>query len=43
MNELSAYIDKDVEQKLRGTWDIFREDVGNQFAWFNERQQNLEQ
>ena len=43
MRELSTYIDHDVEQRLRATCDIFRADVANRFAQFNEMQQNLEQ
>ena len=43
MHELSNYIDRDVEQRLRFTCDIHRVDVGNQFARLNERKPKLEQ
>ena len=43
MQELSSYIDHDVNRRLRGMWELFAVDVGNQFARLNERRQKLEQ
>ena len=43
MQELSSYIDQDVNQRLRGMCELSRADVGNQFTWFNERRRKLEQ
>ena len=43
MQELGSYIDQDVNQRLRGMCELFRADVSNQVARFNEMQQKLEQ